>query len=583
MGSDYGYFMPQLLAGYHWYQANGAFLLPWFTPAFCAGIPYYPNMQGMYLSVPQFLTFVVGPVLALQFTFLAFAGAGFVGFYILLRQTFITGQWVALAGSVLFLFNGFFAHRFIIGHLTFHAFMLAPLIAVCLLTVRPRATTGTKRSRILDAWVVMAGLMIAYMVQSGMVHALPPTLIAIVVFFLIHAFLFGFGWTPFVRFALACCIALALSAGKLVAAIAFMAHFPRDMLPLMGFSSMGVVAKIALLSLFVGSFSSWALAISTTQNNEWYEDWHPYLGPWDLEYGVTIVPAILIALGLITKVVWPKSGPANRPVTPFRVLLVSTIVVLLMLPIPLNWYHPTWTGFLESLPYFGNSMSMIRWLCMYVLVTVLIAALVLERLPLTTFQRTATALLIIVAVATTNAGRDRDYYKDRANYDTTTVQAAYSLAAQTGMSLPIDNLEWPYISNMDRMTRRDRNNSLTRGASQAECYEPMFGHRLEQFPFGILREGPMLEARNGFLNVKNPACFVYPEANNCKPGDHFREEEIDVARAFLSYRAFPFVMPWWQKVANWISLSALILVILGLTVSSVRHFTLGKPKSATLN
>ncbi len=489
---------------------------------------------------------------------------------------------MALAGGVLFLFNGFFAYRFITGHLTFHAFMLTPFIAVCLLNGHSQSCTGIGKSQFFGAWVGVAGLIIAYMVQSGMVHALPPSLIAIVVYFLIHAFLFGFDWTPFIRLALACVIALALSASKLVAAIAFMSQFPRDMLPLIGFSSIEVVVGIALLSLFIGGFPSTVIALSATQNNEWFAGKHIFLAPWELEYGVTIVPAILIVLGIATKTIWRKSNLANRPATPHNFRLASVIIVLLIFPILLNWYHPTWTDFLESLPYFGNSMTMIRWLCMYVLATILIAVLILERLPFTNYQRTVISLLIVVWVVWSNAERDRHYYMDRLEYNPTTVQTAYTLAAQTGKTLPVDHLEWPhisyepYISYKDRMARRDQNNSLTRGASQAECYEPMFGFRLEQYPFGILRAGPMLEAREGFLNVKNPACFVYPEANHCKPGDHFREEEIGAARKFLSYQAFPFVMPWWQKVANCISLLALLLVTLSLTISSFHFFTQSK-------
>ena len=69
LGHDYGYFLLQLLAGAFWLQNNGLFAVPWFTPAFCSGIPFYPNPQSLYYSLPQFLTFAVGPVQALQVTF----------------------------------------------------------------------------------------------------------------------------------------------------------------------------------------------------------------------------------------------------------------------------------------------------------------------------------------------------------------------------------------------------------------------------------------------------------------------------------------------------------------------------------
>ncbi len=130
----------------------------------------------------------------------------------------------------------------------------------------------------------------------------------------------------------------------------------------------------------------------------------------------------------------------------------------------------------------------------------------------------------------------------------------------------VGRIEWPPIAKRDLMKRRDRNQSLISGATNAKCYAPMFGHRLEEYPYGPLREGPTLEARGGLLNIKNPACMVYPEANQCRPGDQFTEDRIDEARNFINYRAFRFEMPWWQKAANGISLLSLIAVLGGIAL-----------------
>ena len=76
-----------------------------------------------------------------------------------------------MAAPASFYFNGFFAYRMLIGHLTFHAFMLAPLMIAALLS----ATTGNRVSRAgLVARVCIAALCLAYMFQSGMVHGIPP-------------------------------------------------------------------------------------------------------------------------------------------------------------------------------------------------------------------------------------------------------------------------------------------------------------------------------------------------------------------------------------------------------------------------
>ena len=108
LGHDYALFLPKLLDGYFWYRANGLFAVPWFTPAFCGGIPLFPDPQSVYYSLPQWLSFVTDPLTSVYLTLLLFAALGFVGFYFLLRWVFRTTPWTALLGAGLFLFNGFY-------------------------------------------------------------------------------------------------------------------------------------------------------------------------------------------------------------------------------------------------------------------------------------------------------------------------------------------------------------------------------------------------------------------------------------------------------------------------------------------
>ena len=99
------------------------------------------------------------------------------------------------------------------------------------------------------------------------------------------------------------------------------------------------------------------------------------------------------------------------------------------------------------------------------------------------------------------------------------------------------------------------------GASQMLCYEPLFGYRLEEFPLKTLHPGPALEAKDGLLNIKNPACYVWSDANNCKPGDHFTVKQMDDAWNFLNYRPFHFQITTAQKVADWANCIMLIAVL----------------------
>ncbi|MGD0960514.1 MAG: hypothetical protein ABSB19_11975 [Methylomonas sp.] len=107
-GSDYSFYLPGLLAGYYWFLENGLSNIPWFSPAECGAFPFYPDPNGAYYSVPQFLTFVVSPLSAVRSTLLLFAVFGFCGFYCLMRRGFASSRTAALLSSAFFMFNGFF-------------------------------------------------------------------------------------------------------------------------------------------------------------------------------------------------------------------------------------------------------------------------------------------------------------------------------------------------------------------------------------------------------------------------------------------------------------------------------------------
>ena len=128
-GHDYSLHLPNLLAGQYWFQTNGPFAVPWFNPGQCAGVPFLGDLNVAYYSLPQWATFAVGPIAAVRITFVVFAAAGACGFYLLMRGPFAASPWAAATAAALFLFGGFFAHRMIVGHLTFHPFTLTPWLA----------------------------------------------------------------------------------------------------------------------------------------------------------------------------------------------------------------------------------------------------------------------------------------------------------------------------------------------------------------------------------------------------------------------------------------------------------------------
>jgi hypothetical protein len=170
IGHDYSLHFPNLLTGYFWFLHNGLSAIPWFSPSQCGGFAYFPDPNVAYFSVPQFLVFLVSPMRAIQLTFLLFSLIGLIGSYGLMRHAFRSSRAAAVLAAGIFVFNGFFTYRMLIGHLTFHAFTLIPVMAVAVLT----ADTD-RRPPLLElvGRACVAAACLAYMFQSGMVHGIP--------------------------------------------------------------------------------------------------------------------------------------------------------------------------------------------------------------------------------------------------------------------------------------------------------------------------------------------------------------------------------------------------------------------------
>ena len=90
------------------------------------------------------------PLTALYAAMLLFAALGFWGMYVLARRTFGLSEAASLVAATIFMFNGFYSHRLIVGHYGYQPFMLVPWLAWLLCapsgarrTVRPECAFHT--------------------------------------------------------------------------------------------------------------------------------------------------------------------------------------------------------------------------------------------------------------------------------------------------------------------------------------------------------------------------------------------------------------------------------------------------------
>src|SRR3989304_6157881 len=133
VGHDFSLALPGLLAGYYWFQSNGIWEVPWFTPAFCGGHPFFADGGSGYYSVLQLLTLIADPLWSAYLAMLLFTALGYWGCFLLLRRCFQARQVAAMLGAAIFMFNGFVTHRMIVAHLGYQGFMLIPWLALFLL------------------------------------------------------------------------------------------------------------------------------------------------------------------------------------------------------------------------------------------------------------------------------------------------------------------------------------------------------------------------------------------------------------------------------------------------------------------
>lgn len=544
MGEDYSLFLPLLLNGLYWFQANGPFAVPWFTPAFCGGLPMYPDPQSFYYSMPQILTLFVDPVRAVQVTFLVFAFLGFVGTFILLRRSFGTGMVVALFGASVYLFNTTFPARMVIGHLPYHSLALMPLIAYFLL--RPAPVERTRMH--FGVGAVTSGLLLSYVFQSGNVHLIVPMVLAVVIIGLIHT-LFGGRLVKFLTgLVVAVAVAGMTSASKLVSALSFLAASPREGYPLPGAEQLTGLVETVLHFLFIGPAEE--LYRSIFVNVRWS------LARHEFEMAVTVVPAVVLSVAAIIWLVKRLRRP--RVPDPRRLALWGVVILLLAVPLAVNLYTPEWNAVLKQIPIVKNSSTLIRWFLAYVPVIVVASALVVQRLGHVVL-RNGVATFGIVLVVAINLQTDRAFYVNQ-KYNPRNILAAHERALETGKALPVSEI----VVYMDRQGRLrlpiGSNDAMAEGRSALLCYAPIFGYQLEWLPRGLL-PGPTLAERNGGLNLFDPACFVFPDANACQPGDRFSTKRIKDASTFVSYRPYPFRFSAAQSMANVLNLASLIAVI----------------------
>jgi len=435
----------------------------------------------------------------------------------------------------------------------YHSFMLVPLVAYFL--IKPIQTERIHWRWHLGRDVIMGALLISYMFYSGMTQIIIPAMMVVILIGLIQGILesphFNLKWFS-IKFAFASIFSLSLSASKLVGALSFLSSFPRDTYLLPGVDG---VFKLLLLAGKILTFGGIYIAPEEGLSNiQWTIGRHEY------EFGLTVVPFVIIGLGLLFSI--PSLRAAVRQHIQLKsCLYLFLITFLLMIPLLLNFYSPAWNQVLKSIPIVQNLSNLLKWFIMYIPTIALLTAVAIEKSDWLKRQRRLVVLISIGIIIVLNITTERDYYHSE-TYDPNPILGAYALTKKKRTPPTISHII-VYENAAGKIVRPlSRNDALINGHSQLLCYEPMFGFLLEFFPFKTIQPDPTLSGNGEVLNLKNPACYLYPKENQCVPGDHFRVDQKQEAQKFINFHPFHYEISTAQKIANLLNLAALWSVIL---------------------
>lgn len=532
--------------------------IPWFTPASCAGNMFVAGASTPYVNVQQWLTFFINPLTASKINIMLFAGLGFLGTYLICRRRFNTDPIAAFLGASLFLFNGFFAYRMVIGHTAFHGYMLIPLIGYLLISRRD-GNLGLECRNIMTA-----GVLIAYLILTASAFMLLTTGLCLVGILAIHTLAddtpgdpASRELKPYLPLTAAIAVALLISLFKITLTLSTASNFEREFYPLPGLHNFLDALTLPIRLLFF-STPDWE-----TETQFLFTNYRWLINRHELEMGVG-APALAI---MVFALVAARARIVEATIKHRLAFIV--LITVLILPITLNYYHPAWNEFLKSVPIFKTFSLNVRLYAIYIPLVVLGVVLAFSmvrqyRLPI--------CFAVIACTVATHWLVDRSYYSRQA-YNPKVILQFYDRFRDSPDKIPpIRATSELQHASFEGDAFIIQNEMFVFGSSNIQCHNDIFGYRLEAFPKRELLapNASVFQEAEGRFNFKNPACYVFPRANNCEPGDHFQSHQAEALKDFVAYRGLTFTTPGYQVVSNTVSFVSLMLVIFGIITLSIR-------------
>ncbi|MBF0423262.1 MAG: hypothetical protein HQL73_09750 [Magnetococcales bacterium] len=552
LGRHFAVTLPQLMDGHLWLHVNGIFTPPWFSPSFCGGLPLLAHPGNLFYSFPQWLTLFLDPLASVRWTFYLFAVSGGLGFFLLLHRSFNVSNPTSWVGAALFMGNGYYVNHMLVGQLQCHVIMLIPWMA--LLLTRPRQSFPSSFPNIAGT-----AMLLAYVVWSGAVFLFLPILIALI--------LIGLTWGMhnhvsnhrfFRRLAGSLILALLLSAAKWWPGLLFLDHLGPAPVPLAFLRGVDDALLLLIKSLFFGPPGRETVLAA------WQDPHFPLESTVDYAVEITLVPLILLAVAGFAWMHRRRGCQSPWTLSKTQIKCLTIIAAVATLPVALSAYSPLWNTFQRHAILWREGMPLVHTWSALVIPVILWSILSYEGIDWSPSHLKEQAWAIIFFVLALQALANQAPLRSE-TYDPNPILSYYH-QIRSGATMPsIHDLG----ASVDPQTQNvslplDRNNFMVAGISPLFCNDPLFGDHLQRFPYQPLVLGSVWTLTDGRFNMKNPACYVAPEENQCRPGDHFFKGQETALKQLTHYQPYSFQKPHLQTVMEWIGAISFILLVSGV-------------------
>ena len=542
LGHDYESFIPNLIFGKIWFS-NNFLSVPWFTPSFCCGIPFFADPQSMYYSIPQIIFLIFDPILSIKIIFIILSAFSYVGMFLLARKNFKFDIYTSLLCASLFLFNGFFVYRAIAGHVAYLSYVFIPLY--CFFLIKSFENQSNKLSYF---YLILSAIVFANFFHSGSgpIILIIFTSILLVLLFYMHMIN---SFKIFFSFILSLFLGTLIALSKITASLYFLNNFPRQY-PATEFHSFIQFIKIFFLSFFLNPNHQYF--------NNSVKSMFPF-GAHEMEYSVSIVPIILLFFILFLNKSLFRLKYHN-------IIFYFLLFIILAIPILLNINFLNHFQLIEKIPILNSTWVQFRWLLIYILPIIIISGFLIENLNINSKKKKYLTISLIFILLIQNLIKDKSWYLN---------DQKYSMKNATDFSLKMnkgDDLEiiGPAIL-MDQFGSpqkiNNKNDMFLFSFSPLLCYQPIFGYGLEKLNSekiifnskkifeddSFMLYSDKFDKKDGHLMFFNPSCFLFPKENNCLPGDTFKISEKDKLTKFTKYKKFEFQQNKFQIISNYVS------------------------------